>query len=53
VFFYIFVNRGSMTSAEVCQGFHDDKKVEEHWFTLYISCEKVIVNLTNLLFSWQ
>jgi len=22
-----------MTNAKVYQGFHDDKKVEEHWFT--------------------
>jgi len=28
--FKIFVNGGSMTNAEVYQGFHDDKNVEEH-----------------------
>jgi len=30
-FFSIFVNGCSMTNAKVYQGFHDDKKVEEHW----------------------
>jgi len=29
--FLIFVNEGSMTNSEVYQGFHNDKKVEEHW----------------------
>ena len=29
--FKIFVNGGSMINAEVYQGFHDDKKVEEPW----------------------
>jgi len=28
--FQIFVNRGSMTNAKVYQGFHNDRKVEEH-----------------------
>ena len=27
----IFVNGGSMTNAKVYQGFHDGKKVEEHY----------------------
>jgi len=35
--FKIFVNGGSMTNAKVYQGFHDDKKVEEHWFTQHTS----------------
>jgi len=28
--FSIYVNRGSMANMKVYQGFHDDKKVEEH-----------------------
>jgi len=28
--FCIFVNGGSMTNAKVYQGFHGNKKVEEH-----------------------
>ena len=32
LFFLIFVNGASMTNAKVCQGFHDGKKVEEHYF---------------------
>jgi len=27
----VYVKGGSMTNAKVYQGFHDDKKVEEHW----------------------
>jgi len=27
---HFFFNGGSMTNAKVYQGFHDDKKVEEH-----------------------
>jgi len=30
MFFLIFVNGDSMTNAKVYQGFHDNKKVEEH-----------------------
>jgi len=29
--FFIFVNGGSMKNAKVYQGFHNGKKVEEHW----------------------
>ena len=32
--FEIFVNGGSMTNAKVHQRFHDDKKVEEHCFSI-------------------
>jgi len=28
-----------MTNAKVFRGFHDDKKVEEHWFTLITVAE--------------
>jgi len=41
-FFSIFVSGCSMTNAKVYQGFHDDKKVEEHWSRL----EVVRVSLT-------
>jgi len=36
--FKIFVNEGFMTNAKVYQGFHDDKKVEEHWISLISLC---------------
>ena len=31
--FKIFVEGCSMTNAKVYMGFHDDKKIEEHWST--------------------
>ena len=34
--FLNFVSGGSMTNAKVYQGFHDDKKVEEHWFKFWV-----------------
>ena len=47
--FKIFVNAGSMTNAKVYQRFHDDKKVEEHCCSWYISifcfltCEETLL----------
>jgi len=38
--FFKFVNGGSVTNAKIYQGFHDEKKVEEHWSRCHISAKQ-------------
>jgi len=37
-------NGGSMTNAKVCQGFHDDKKVEEHCINIPLQLKIMLVS---------
>jgi len=48
-----FVNGVSMKNAKVYQGFHDDKKVEEHWYRVVFLYRFWITKIfqTSILFE--
>jgi len=42
-----------MTNAKVCQGFHDDKKVEEHWYRISEGPWRLFGQRTPFITFWQ
>ena len=41
--------KGSITNTKVCQGFHDDKKVGDHWPNTSVKCHKSRNKATKIL----